>query len=199
MATAEELAVIRQDFDALDADCSGYIQGAELEQLLTSQLGRPPTAEETATALKQHDVDLDGQISFDEYVSWVYASREGAGAQKMANAVEWDAPLEEYPGDDAVIARLTEVAKTKIDANSDGVINMEEASAFVLSVMPDGLEDKQNLAMREAKRMGCEKGASIDDFIAQTKECFCDKDGWPVMGKKLECMEGTRTGLDGYA
>ena len=30
MATAEELAVTRQDFDALDADCSGYIQGAVL-------------------------------------------------------------------------------------------------------------------------------------------------------------------------
>ena len=93
----------------------------------------------------------------------------------------------------------TAVAKTKIDANGDGIINMEEASAFVLSIMPDGLEDKQNLAMREAKRMGCEKGASIDDFLAQTKESFCDKGGWPEMGKKLECMEGTRTGLDGYA
>ena len=49
------------------------LSGAELEQLLASQLGRPPTAEEITTALEQHDVDHDGQISFDEYVDWLYS------------------------------------------------------------------------------------------------------------------------------
>ena len=68
----EQLAVMRQDFDKIDADHSGYIQGAELSQLLTSQLGRVPTDQEIASALQQHDCDLDGRISFEEYVAWVY-------------------------------------------------------------------------------------------------------------------------------
>lgn len=68
----EQLAVMRQDFDKIDADHSGYIQGAELSQLLASQLGRAPTEKEITMALQQHDCDLDGRISFEEYVAWVY-------------------------------------------------------------------------------------------------------------------------------
>jgi len=104
--TAEELAVIRQEFDHLDTDCTGYIQGAELKQLLASQLGRPPTAEETAVALQQHDVDLDGQISFDEYVSWVYSS--GAGPSSLAPTGS--------PQDDAELIELASQVRAADDA-----------------------------------------------------------------------------------
>lgn len=68
----DEMEILRQDFNRFDADSSGYIQGAELGQLLALQLGRQPTEHEQQTALEDHDCNRDGQISFEEYVAWLY-------------------------------------------------------------------------------------------------------------------------------
>ena len=46
-------------------------------------------------ALQQHDVDLDGQISFDEYVSWLYSCRAGPSAPALTGSPQDDAELME--------------------------------------------------------------------------------------------------------
>ena len=48
---------------------------------LSCRCRRPPQTDSPEQVLniielKQHDVDLDGQISFDEYVSWAYSVHE---------------------------------------------------------------------------------------------------------------------------
>jgi len=72
MSTPAELSVIRADFHLLDSDGSGFLQGTELTKLLEAQLGHEPTHEQVAKTLAQFDLNKDGQISFDEYVCWLY-------------------------------------------------------------------------------------------------------------------------------
>merc|ERR1711912_214971 len=69
--TAKMLEVMRQDFHTVDENRSGFIRGSELAALLTRQLGRAPTETEIEASLREHDLDRDGQISFDEYVQWL--------------------------------------------------------------------------------------------------------------------------------
>lgn len=58
----DELEILRQDFNRFDTDSSGYIQGAELGQLLALQLGRQPTEHEQRTALEEQDVERRKQV-----------------------------------------------------------------------------------------------------------------------------------------
>ena len=71
-ASSRELDILRNDFNRLDEDRSGFIKGSELAALLKSQLGRPATSIEAREALESFDVDNDGRISFEEYARWVY-------------------------------------------------------------------------------------------------------------------------------
>jgi len=71
-ADSSELDILRNDFNRLDEDLSGFIKGSELAALLESQLGRPATSIEAREALESFDVDHDGRISFAEYARWVY-------------------------------------------------------------------------------------------------------------------------------
>merc|ERR1712178_268390 len=70
--TAKMLEGMRQDFHTVDENRSGFIRGSELAALLTRQLGRAPTETEIEASLREHDLDRDGQISFDEYVQWLW-------------------------------------------------------------------------------------------------------------------------------
>jgi len=84
MSTPAELSVIHEDFDTLDTDGSGFIQGAELSKLLEAQLGHEPTHEQVAETLAQFDLNKDGQISFDEYVCWLYPNAAPSDPDRAA-------------------------------------------------------------------------------------------------------------------
>merc|ERR1711865_368986 len=87
MSTPAELSVIHEDFDTLDTDGSGFIQGAELSKLLEAQFGHEPTQAQLAKALAQFDLNEDGQISFDEYVCWLYPKDADLSSAMAASAM----------------------------------------------------------------------------------------------------------------
>lgn len=57
----------RNAFNVFDKDGSGYISADELKQVLAN-LGEAMTDEEIGDMVREADLDLDGQVSFDEFV-----------------------------------------------------------------------------------------------------------------------------------
>jgi len=89
-----QLQIIRQDFNRFDTDSSDYIQSAELGQLLAVQLGRQPTEYEQRAALEEHDCNRDKQLSFKEYVDWLYKIPEEQ--QPSPEQIKRDTNLQEH-------------------------------------------------------------------------------------------------------
>jgi len=63
------LCYLKQEFDAYDADKSGYIDVKELKGLL-EKLGEELSNEDLAQAFKELDSDGSGEIEFFEFVEW---------------------------------------------------------------------------------------------------------------------------------
>jgi len=66
-----QMEVFRRDFDAVDADGSGFIEAREVSYLLKIQLGRKPSDEEVMSVMRSFDKDENGFIDFDEYMDWM--------------------------------------------------------------------------------------------------------------------------------
>jgi hypothetical protein len=60
-------AKLADAFDQLDADHSGYISRADLKKIL----GNTWSAEYVDRLIKEADMDLDGQISYDEFKEYL--------------------------------------------------------------------------------------------------------------------------------
>jgi len=95
----EEYDEIKRDFDEMDADNSGFVDGAEIAVSLKKERGgQAPSDEEVAAALKTFDSDADGKITFLEYVGALgyQPIREKAPAAASAATVDaaMRAPLE---------------------------------------------------------------------------------------------------------
>ncbi len=60
---------MKEIFNSFDKDHSGFIDPAELLQLLRA-LGMDPTADDLAMAIEGLDVNHDGKISFSEFFDW---------------------------------------------------------------------------------------------------------------------------------
>ena len=61
-------AEIREVFNVFDMDGSGFISAKELRQVMTD-LGEKPTDGEVEELMRHADIDGDGQVSFDEFVT----------------------------------------------------------------------------------------------------------------------------------
>ncbi|KAL1422440.1 hypothetical protein MTO96_022306 [Rhipicephalus appendiculatus] len=59
---------IREAFKVFDRDGKGFIPAAELRHVMTT-LGEKLTNEEVDAMIREADVDGDGQINYDEFVS----------------------------------------------------------------------------------------------------------------------------------
>ena len=71
--TDMHLRVFRQDFDQFDQDRSGFINaGTEFQKFLEQQRGRPISTKEADRYLKSMDTNVDGKISFDEYMASLF-------------------------------------------------------------------------------------------------------------------------------
>ena len=61
--------VVKQKFQEMDKDGSGYLDSAELANLCAS-LGSPLDHNELCASLQVIDADKNGQISYDEFFAW---------------------------------------------------------------------------------------------------------------------------------
>jgi len=66
-----QMEVFQRDFDAVDADGSGFIESREVSYLLKIQLGRKATDEEVMSVMRSFDKDENGYIDFEEYMTWM--------------------------------------------------------------------------------------------------------------------------------
>ena len=93
----EEYDEIKRDFDEMDADKSGFVDGAEIAVSLKKERGgQAQSDEEVAAALKTFDSDADGKITFLEYVGALgyQPMREKAAASAATVNAAMRAPLE---------------------------------------------------------------------------------------------------------
>jgi calmodulin len=67
--TTDELAELRQSFDAVDNDGDGWIASAEFRRLL-QDLDADLSDDECLLAFEITDGDGDGSISFEEFMGW---------------------------------------------------------------------------------------------------------------------------------
>jgi Ca2+-binding EF-hand superfamily protein len=67
--TTDELAELRQSFDACDSDGDGWIVSSEFSSLLRA-LDTDLTEDECLLAFEATDGDGDGSISFEEFMGW---------------------------------------------------------------------------------------------------------------------------------
>jgi Ca2+-binding EF-hand superfamily protein len=67
--TTDELAELRQSFDACDSDGDGWIVSREFRQLLKA-LDADLSDDECLLAFEATDDDGDGSISFEEFMGW---------------------------------------------------------------------------------------------------------------------------------
>ena len=66
MLSSRQLRQLRWAFNVLDEDCSGTLEGNELEGLI-QLVGDNPTQNEAKDLLAWLDTDGDGEISFEEF------------------------------------------------------------------------------------------------------------------------------------
>lgn len=63
-----EVALFRQDFDAVDDDKDGCITYHEIQTMLEKQLGQTPHPAQVQQILSEFDIDQDGKVTFQEYM-----------------------------------------------------------------------------------------------------------------------------------
>lgn len=68
MQDMDNKEVIREAFRVFDKDGNGFISAAELRHIMTN-LGEKLTDEEVDEMIKEADVDNDGQINYEEFVT----------------------------------------------------------------------------------------------------------------------------------
>jgi len=99
---------VRQTFDEIDKDNSGYIDSEELKELL-SRMGCKPDSRHIASALKSINRKGDGAISFDEFSRW-YVCSEARIEIKMRRVFD------------------------RFDSNGNNTIEREELTAILTSL-----------------------------------------------------------------
>ncbi len=67
--SADELEKVKDNFDFADADGNGAIDFKEFAKLLLV-LSPDTGIDQAATGFSMVDTDSDGQISYDEFVTW---------------------------------------------------------------------------------------------------------------------------------
>ena len=67
--STDDLAELRQSFDACDANGDGWIVVAEFETLLHA-IDQDLSGDECLLAFEMTDSDGDGKISFEEFMGW---------------------------------------------------------------------------------------------------------------------------------
>ena len=104
-------------FDAIDEDCSGYLDRGELGHL-AERAGRHLNERQLDDAMRTMDVDGSGQVDFEEFANW------------------WENGKIEQPKGSVVFSRITDQVERKVrdvrtlfrkfDENCDGTVSHKE-------------------------------------------------------------------------
>eukprot|EP00658_Telonema_sp_P-2_P081135 TRINITY_DN823_c0_g1_i2.p1 TRINITY_DN823_c0_g1~~TRINITY_DN823_c0_g1_i2.p1 ORF type:complete len:260 (-),score=76.47 TRINITY_DN823_c0_g1_i2:186-965(-) len=93
--TKQEFAVFKEDFDEFDTDSNGLIDGEELRALANKQLDRECTDTEFAEFLKSIDLNADGKVDLEEYISSIVGKGwEAEGRLPRTRVIMADMPAE---------------------------------------------------------------------------------------------------------
>ncbi|KAI0600331.1 calmodulin [Biscogniauxia sp. FL1348] len=65
----EEIQVFKDLFDSYDTDKGGNISVEEFAKVMSQSPGKPPTEAEVAQIVKEVDLDGDGTINFNEFIT----------------------------------------------------------------------------------------------------------------------------------
>ncbi|KAI0850335.1 EF-hand [Daldinia vernicosa] len=65
----EEIQVFKELFDSYDTDKGGNITVEEFAKVMSQSPGKQPTAEEVQQIVKEVDLDGDGTINFNEFIT----------------------------------------------------------------------------------------------------------------------------------
>ncbi|KAI5927514.1 calmodulin [Camillea tinctor] len=67
--SSEEIQVFKELFDSYDTDKGGNISVEEFAKVMSQSPGKPPTEAEVAQIVKEVDLDGDGTINFNEFIT----------------------------------------------------------------------------------------------------------------------------------
>ena len=133
----------REAFDRLDLDGSGYIETAEVEQLLKAVYEGDVPAVEISAFTQLFDADGDGKISWDEFANTLGAVEGGATpvAALLGGASGEAAPAPTVSG--TVTVQLDDGSEVEMDASAYMEELKEEAMALRAELSKDEQQKKQ--------------------------------------------------------
>merc|ERR1719464_1431153 len=165
--TGEPLKLMREMFDKLDSDGSGYLNGPELAELITFLGWSRSEAEKIAPRiLVATDHDADGRISFDEF---------SAMWQAMA-----------LSNDDHFVHAVFDA----LDSNKDGEISLDELK----EVLKNDMDGKQTAQIFTEVDLDNNGKITFDEFKAALE---LEDPRAPPMVRRQSFIRFERTESDG--
>jgi len=128
--TEKRIAELREAFEIFDRDRDGYITIKELAEIMRN-LGHPPTEGEVQDMISEVDIDGNGNINFQEYISLM--------ARRMR-----DGDLEE---------EMKQVFRL-FDRDGNGLVGASELKSLMLGIGEKITDDEVEDMIREADKDG---------------------------------------------
>lgn len=141
----EQLELLRKSFELFDADGSGFINSAELLQLLRA-IGQNPTEDRLEELVRIADADQSGELSFTEFVDLWYSTlqesememqliekafsfldKDGNGELSLVEFREAMVELGNQPLTDKECEEFFRL----VDGNGDGTLQFKEFMSFL--------------------------------------------------------------------
>jgi len=129
---------VRQAFEKIDKDGEGFIERAELRQLLVD-MEAEPTDEQLQQCLEKLDLDKDGRISFEEFVTWYSHSEERIQA-------EMNIVLDKHDKDGSGTLDIAELDDLMRDLTHHSDVDCTAVHAELDSMVKDGHLDRVEFA-----------------------------------------------------
>lgn len=128
--TEKKISELREAFEIFDRDQDGYITIKELADIMRN-LGNPPTEGEIQDMINEVDIDGNGNINFQEYISLM--------ARRMR-----DGDLEE---------EMKQVFKL-FDRDGNGLVGASELKSVMIGIGEKITDDEIDDMIREADKDG---------------------------------------------
>jgi K+-dependent Na+/Ca+ exchanger-like protein len=150
---------VKDTFQKVDTDNSGFIDENELKQMLC-EMGGHPTDEDVHQTMQHVDLDKDGKISFDEFAHWYSASEDRVKIELLQAFNRYDKDSSGYIDHKELKSLLDEMHGSvsedfvkdimeKLDQDKDGQLSRSEFEAWYCQT--DFFHVKHHEAEQEAE------------------------------------------------